>query len=243
MNIVVIGCGFIGSHVADEIPKLLYSQDVSANFRFVDFDTWEGRNAANQNVDGVEAEDGIMKAETCARYASSYPGITSEAVTEKLTAFNAKQLLSDADLIIDCVDNIPTRQLLWGFALAGVSGPCMHTGISRQGQGIINWASPNFDTFPFRPDVVGGRTLKEQDIKEPPCEMYKYRTAGVMLVQGIAKAAGFFFGLDPWNILEGAEDEGTMTCWNIDINGCQLQMDDMFLHDDFFPVHVGSEDE
>jgi hypothetical protein len=238
MKIVVIGCGFIGSHVADEVPKMVFSQDKEAHFVFVDFDRWETRNAANQNVSGTEAEAEEFKADTCSRYANSYPGVTAEAVNEKLTALNASTILSGADLIIDCVDNIPTRQLLWGFALAGVTGPVMHTGISREGDGIINWASPNFDTFPFRPDLVAGRDLKEQDVKEPPCEMYKYRTAGMFLVQGIAKAAAFYMGLDPWNMLEGAEDEGTMTCWNTNTGGCKLQLDEMFLQDDYFPNYI-----
>ena len=239
MNIVIIGCGFIGSHVAEELPKLFFSQDRSAHFTFVDFDTWESRNAANQNVSGLEASSGSYKAETCARYASAYPNITAEAVVEKLDARNAKEILGDADLIIDCVDNVPTRQLLWGFALSGVSGPVMHTGISREGQGIINWASKVFDTFPFRPEAVTGRNLKDQDYKEPPCEMYKYRTSGMMLVQGIAKATAFYIGRDPWNMLEGAEDEGSMTCWNTDINGCKILIDDIFLDEEgFFPVYL-----
>jgi len=238
MNIVVVGCGFIGSHVAEEIPKLLYSQDRSANITFVDYDTWEDRNAANQNVSGRVAASEEYKAETCARYANEYNGINARALNVKLTAVNAQEILSDADLIIECVDNIPTRQLLWGFALAGASGPVMHTGISRQGDGIINWSSPTFDTFPFKPGSIAGRNLKEQDIKEPPCEMYKYRTAGMFLVQGIAKAAAFYMGLDPWDMLEGAEEEGSMTCWNTNTNGIKLQFDEMFLQDDFFPVYL-----
>jgi len=238
MNIMVIGCGFIGSHVADELPKLFYSQDHHAHFVFIDFDTWEDRNAANQNVSGRDAGQNAYKAYTCVNYASSYPGITAEAITEKLDASNVSKFLSDADLIIDCVDNIPTRQIIWGYALSGVSGPCMHTGISREGQGMINWSSPVFDTFPFRPDSVAGRKLKNQDYKEPPCEMYKYRTAGVILVQGIAKATAFYLGLDPWGMLDGTEEPGAMTCWDTNINGCQLHIDDMFLKDEFFPVYL-----
>tara|TARA_R110002110_G_scaffold17889_4_gene75813 strand:+ start:720 stop:1451 length:732 start_codon:yes stop_codon:yes gene_type:complete len=238
MNIVVVGCGFIGSHVADELAKLLYSQDITAHFKFVDFDTWESRNAANQNVSGKEASSsGVFKSDTCAHYANAYSGITAESLPEKLTAQNAKMILEGSDLVIDCVDNIPTRQLLWGFSRSGTVGPCMHTGISRKGEGIINWSSPSFDTFPFRPDLVAGRTLKEQDFKEPPCEMYKYRTAGVILVQGIAKAAAFYAGVDPWGMLDGAEEPGIMTCWNTHINGCKLHVDDIFLDDGFFPIY------
>jgi len=201
----------------------------------------KAENAANQNVSGVEAESGSYKAETCAGYANAYPGITATPITDKLTAGNAKDILGDADLIIDCVDNIPTRQLMWALGISGSMAPVMHTGISRQGQGIINWSSPVFDTFPFKPHNMAGRNMKEQDYKEPPCEMYKYRTAGTILVQGIAKATAFYLGVDPWDVLEGAEDKGTMTCWNTDISGCSLQFDDMFLVEDFFPIYLRGE--
>lgn len=237
-TIVIIGCGFIGSHLADELPKLLFSQDMIANFRFIDYDTWEHRNAANQNVSGVIAESGENKAITCTKYANMYPGISAEAVQEKLTASNAKDLLAGADLIIDAVDNIPTRQILWGFAKSGMVAACMHTGISRQGDGIVNWSSSVFDTFPFKPGNVAGRKLKNQDVKEPPCEMYRHRTAGVILVQAIAKSAALFLELDPWNLLDGAHEAGMMTCWTSDLNGCKLLVDDIFLVDEFFPVYT-----
>jgi len=224
--IAVVGCGFIGSHLADEIPKLFYSQDLFPyRFRFIDFDRWEGRNAANQNVDASTAESEEFKAETCAKVASGYLRNEAEAVTEKLTPLNAKELLGDTVLVIDAVDNIPTRQILWGLAKGGSTGPCMHTGISRKGDGMINWSAPNFDTFPFNPNHVMGRELVPQDFREPPCEMYKYRTAGVILVQAIAKATALYFGRDPWGIFEGSAEPGDMTCWNSDLGGCALLID------------------
>ncbi len=237
-KVVIVGCGFIGSHIAEELAKLCFSQDIYTRFKFIDFDQWEERNAANQHVNLVEAERKEYKALTCARYASNYVRDPSaiEAVTEKLTGENVNRHLEGCNLIIDAVDNIPTRQLLWGYALAGRSGPVMHTGISRRGDGMINWSSPNFDTFPFRPENVAGRTLKEQDVKEPPCEMYKHRTAGLFLVQAIAKATAFFYGKDPWGSLDGIEEPGTMTCWNTTDEGLKLLLDDVYLHEGTFPV-------
>jgi hypothetical protein len=230
--IAIVGCGFIGSHLAEELPKLFYSQQLYPFvWRFIDFDKWEDRNAANQNVDYDTAVAEELKADTCARLASRYPFNKVESVSEKLTAQNAAELLGDTVLVIDAVDNIPTRQLLWGLAKGGVSGPCMHAGISRKGAGMINWSAPNFDTFPFSPNHVMGRDLAPQDFKEPPCEMYKYRASGVVLFQAIAKAASFYFGKDPWNSFEGIIEEGDMTCWATDLSGgCEMPMlDDMYL--------------
>lgn len=237
--IAVVGCGFIGSHLAEELPKLFFSRDMYPFvWRFIDFDNWEDRNAANQNVSYRVANSKELKAETCARMAMEYPHNDVEAVTEKLTPANSNELLGDTALVIDAVDNIPTRQLMWGLAKGGATGPCMHTGISRKGEGIINWSAPNFDTFPFNPAAVAGRNLAPQDFREPPCEMYKYRTAGMFLVQGIARATAFYFGEDPWNLLQGHSEKGDMTCWNTGEKGCDILLDNVYLPDGVFPNFI-----
>lgn len=240
-TIAIIGCGFIGSHLADEICKLCYSQDIFPfNILFVDFDTWEDRNAANQNVTYRIAVSGEAKAVTCANIANQYPNNTGIAVVDRLTASNGAEFLKDAVLVIDAVDNIPTRQLLWGLAISGASAPTMHIGISRKGDGMINWSSTSFDTFPFSPASVAGRDLQEQDIKEPPCEMYKYRASGTLLFQAAAKAIAIFFGKDPWNILQcdGDIERGTMTCWTTNVEvGEKLLVDYQYIDQNkgFFP--------
>lgn len=237
--ITVVGCGFIGSHVADEIAKLCFSQELfPVKFRFIDFDTWEERNAANQNVSGNEARKEEFKAITCMRMAESYHNdITAEAITEKLTAENAAELLKDSTLIIDCVDNVPTRQLLWAYGKQGTVGPVMHVGISRKGEGMINWSSTVLDTFPFNPATIAGREMKEQDIKEPPCEMYKYRSAGLVLVQAVAMATAFYLGKDPWERLQGAVQEGLLTCWDTNVSKTDLLVDPPYLVNDDLPIY------
>ncbi len=237
--IAVVGCGFIGSHLAEELPKLFYSQDLFPyQWRFIDFDKWEDRNAANQHVDYATAVSEEFKAITCAERASKYPHNEVEAVTEKLDAKNAGKLLGDTILVIDAVDNIPTRQLLWANAKGGGSGPCMHTGISRKGEGIINWSSPVFDTFPFNPNNLAGRELAPQDFKEPPCEMYKYRAAGMSLFQATAKATSFYFGKDPWEMFEGTVEKGNMTSWASNESGHQLLLEDVYLVNGGIPNYI-----
>jgi molybdopterin/thiamine biosynthesis adenylyltransferase len=213
-TITIVGCGFIGSHLSDELPKLAYSQDLYPyKFRFIDFDRWERRNAANQNVTLEDATKNEYKAVTCAAVAKRYSEFNeSEAITEKITATNLHDMLEDSILVIDAVDNIPTRQLLWAYGKSG-KAPVMHCGISRQGQGMINWSTPDFDTFPFKPQNVAGRNLNNQDFEEPPCEMYKYRASGMTLFQAIAKSTAFFFGRDPWEYLGGTAEPGLLTCW------------------------------
>lgn len=239
-TVIICGCGFLGSHLADELPKMFYSQDLFPyRFRFIDFDNWEDRNAANQAVDLETAKTNENKAVTCARIASRYvPSNQAEFVDEKLTFENVDRLLKDAVLTIDAVDNVPTRQLLWGAGISGEYGPVLHAGLSRQGSGMITWSNDKFCTFPFRPQDMIGRELAEQDIKELPCKMYKYRTAGMVLIQAVAKATGLYFGKDPWDMFEGAEQKGMMTCWLTDVNGSKiLTTDDYLSSTGFFPIH------
>lgn len=238
-TITLVGAGFLGSHVAEELAKLFYSQDLFPyKFRIIDYDTWEDRNAANQNVSLVRAKTGQHKAVTCAEMAGSYSqNNEAEAITEKLTYENMESLLGGSDLIIDMVDNIPTRQLLWVAGISGKYAPVLHAGVSKTGNGLIMWSEKNFCTFPFRPQDVAGRVVVDDDAnKELPCKMYRYRTAGLVAVQAIAKATALYMGKDPWGILDGAEQERMMTCWVTDVNGSKLQVDAEYLGEDFFPV-------
>lgn len=238
-TITIVGCGFIGSHISNEFPKLLRSQNLfDINFKLIDFDTWEDRNSANQHVSFREASKQKYKSKTCARYIKQY-GYEAEAITEKLTPYNAKDLLSNSFLVIDCVDNIPSRRLMWVFATQGQSGACMHLGMSRKGEGIINWSSKNFCTFPFTIDG-STRELPEQDIHELPCEMYKYRADGTILFNAAAKAFSFFMGLDPWKIISesGTIEPGTMTCWFTGAGSSRIltSPEDIYLTEEGFPV-------
>ncbi len=239
-KITLVGCGFLGSHLAEELGKIFYSQDLGFPvYQLIDFDKWEDRNAANQHVSLEEAKKKEFKTEVCAKYLRGHPHTEVTVVNEKLTMENAHKLLLGQELVIDCLDNIPSRQILWSFAKAGVSGPAIHIGLSRTGEGMINWSSKIFDTFPFNPETLGVRDLKNQDIKEPPCQMYKYRAAGQNLIQASAKAIAFFFGKDPWEILEGTVERGTMTCWNTTSDGqSKILVDPPYLIDDQLPLWV-----
>lgn len=240
-KITLIGCGFLGSHLAEELAKLVYSQEIpNISLEFIDFDKWEDRNSANQNVNLRTASSNEYKAITCKMYADSY-FIKSSAVTKKITAHNALDYLKSSMLIIDTVDNLETRQLLNILSSGGEIAPCMHVGISRKGEGLVNWSSTVIDTFPFKIENTQGRDLKEQDVKEPPCIMYKYRASGLYLIQAAAKSFSYFMGKDPWLVLSDKEEipKGTITCWTTSPLGEQkLMLEDMYLDKKktYFPI-------
>lgn len=236
-KIILVGCGFLGSHIAEELGKFFFSQEIfNIQMVFIDFDKWEERNAANQHVDLETAKLGEYKSITCKKYFDRYSDRKDAvAITEKLTPENARQLLEGSDLVIDAVDNIPTRQLIAVFGKNAISGPVMHVGISRKGEGMINWSSDIFDTFPFPVETTAGREMVEQDIKEPPCEMYKYRTSGLSLVQAVAKCTAFYYGKDPWQALDGGVTKGLMTSWSTSTNRSSMLIDKPYLVNDDLP--------
>lgn len=193
MRIILLGCGFLGSHLAESLAKLFYTQELKPEFLCIDDDTWEARNAANQNVRPTSLDE--PKADTIARLFRDYE-LHAEPLKKRITIDNLFDL--KGDLLIDCVDNVPTRQLAWAWAKApGVA--TIHVGISKNGQGVVNWSSEKWDTFPFKPDDMIGRDLKNDDeVKEPPCEMYKYMFHGLKTIEAATKAIAFYCGLDPW---------------------------------------------
>ena len=268
-NITLVGCGFLGSHLTEHLCKLIFSQDLSSRFhlRFIDFDKWDLRNPANQFVTVANAENNSYKVQTLAQHAHSYL-LSATPIQAKLDMDNAGELLKDSALVIDCVDNIPTRQLLWALGKGGLA-PVIHAGISKSGQGRIDWSSSSFDSFPYTPDAIAGRQLKDDyAIKEPPCEMFKYMYSGLRTVEATTKAISLFLGCDPWKMaayltramVENISTDkdminkfvattveqdgpdftvpGTMTCWVTGKNDISVRADETTLTNGFYPIHT-----
>jgi len=124
MKIVIIGVGALGSHLV----QALRNEDVT--LKVIDFDRVEMKNVASQfhwkNGVGKKKVDALKQAMQFAY------GRKLEIVGNKLTADNVTQLLGDADLLIDCLDNGEARRLVQGFARAqGV--PCLHGALAADG--------------------------------------------------------------------------------------------------------------
>ena len=61
------------------------------------------------------------------------------AVSSKLTTTNEDQLLSGADLVVDCLDNAEARHIVQGFVRRS-NTPCLHGGVDAEGSfGRVVW--------------------------------------------------------------------------------------------------------
>jgi molybdopterin/thiamine biosynthesis adenylyltransferase len=123
-NVVIIGLGALGSHVA------LFARNWKATFTFIDFDKVEQKNVLAQ----FHTRMGLRqnKAQALVKSFQGLYGLRPKAVTNKVTEDNVGVLLHDADLVIDCTDNIAAREVIQTCVLAK-DIPCLHGALSADG--------------------------------------------------------------------------------------------------------------
>lgn len=209
-RVAVVGCGFVGSIFVTEFLKRCFAGKLPWNFRLIDFDTVEDRNVANQNFQLSDV--GQHKAQVLGDLVVN-AGRDAEVRPTRLRAENADDLLGDCALIVDGVDNLATRQLLWGEGLRrGV--PVLHLGITQQGTGVVEWTHPEHRTFSLAPDVLLGKELVDPPSGvTPPCELARMRAAGLHVGFAAACAAAIYSGFDPEAFLAGSGETGDSRGW------------------------------
>jgi len=211
MQIGVVGCGFVGSVFTTEFLKRCFAGKLDPSFLFIDDDTVEPRNCANQNF--VLADVGQAKALVLAKQAQAGDKL-AEWRQVRVTPDNIDAVLDGCDLLIDGVDNLATRQLLWGYGLRK-DLPVLHLGISEQGTGKVEWTHRAHQTFSLRPDqTVGKEIIDPPSGVTPPCELARMRGVGLNIGFAAACAAAIYLGFDPESHLEGAAPLGTFTDWH-----------------------------
>jgi adenylyltransferase/sulfurtransferase len=115
---VLVGCGALGSAVADLMVRAGLGR-----LRIVDRDFVEPSNLQRQTLfDEADARDALPKAVAAERKLRSVnSGVTVEGVVADLTPRNTEELLSGFALLLDGTDNFETRFLMNDFAVrAGV---------------------------------------------------------------------------------------------------------------------------
>lgn len=228
-TITIVGTGFLGALFAEEYAKLAYAYEQSVVFRLIDFDTLEPRNAANQLWTLQRAETGQHKVEVLAKRLLEYTPYVPyvDVHPTKLTRANANELLDESALVIDAVDNIPTRHELWYHSLRA-RVPVLHLGISQGGTGAVEWTIPRdtgmYCDWSLSPLNTLGQQLQKQKEpdKLPPCELIAFRGLGLNVACAASKAVALWFGFDPTKIVEGMEAvPRTRSTWSVHNTGHQ----------------------
>ena len=130
-KVTIVGVGALGSHFV----QFLRSEDVE--FKIIDFDRVEQKNTLSQfhGKPGV----GKLKVQGLQSSLSLLWGMKVTAVSSKLTTTNEDQLLSGADLVVDCLDNAEARHVVQG-SVRHSNTPCLHGAVDGDGSfGRVVW--------------------------------------------------------------------------------------------------------
>ncbi|NUP04907.1 MAG: ThiF family adenylyltransferase [Polyangiaceae bacterium] len=130
-RVVFCGVGALGSHAA------VLCRNLAAQLVFIDFDRVESKNLLSQAF--VKPSLGKNKADALKAQLLNFFGIKAEAFGVRLGEDNVEVLLKQADLVVDCFDNVKSRTLLSRFATKNDT-PLVHAGISGDGTfGLVRW--------------------------------------------------------------------------------------------------------
>lgn len=127
-RVLVVGCGGLGGHIIDQLAR------IGIGFlRVVDGDVFEATNLNRQLLSQVPLL-GLSKARAAADHAARVnPELPVEAVETFMTWDNVHALVSGCDIVLDALDNIPSRKIL--------SAACSSAGIPYVYGAIAGWVA------------------------------------------------------------------------------------------------------
>ena len=127
-RVLVVGCGGLGGHLIDQLARI----GIGA-IRAVDGDVFEPSNLNRQLLSRIPLL-GVSKARAAADHiAKVNPDIQVEAVEDFMTRQKVHSLIADCDIVLDALDNIPSRRLL--------SAACSEAGIPYIYGAIHGWVA------------------------------------------------------------------------------------------------------
>ncbi len=106
-TVTIVGCGGLGS-----VAAVYLAGSGVGNIHLVDYDTVDVSNLHRQ-VFFTTYDLGKPKAEVLANYIQSISPIVNVSFTnESITKHNVFELISNAEIVLDCTDHLPTKYLL-----------------------------------------------------------------------------------------------------------------------------------
>ena len=96
----------------------------------IDFDRVEQKNVMSQFHSKMGV--GRNKAQAIGQAMQGLYGLRIEAIPHRLGEDNVEQLLAGADLVLDCVDNAPTRSIIQAQVRSDDT-PCLHGALAADG--------------------------------------------------------------------------------------------------------------
>jgi molybdopterin/thiamine biosynthesis adenylyltransferase len=140
-----VGCGGLGGHIIDQLAR------IGIGFlRVVDGDVFESSNLNRQLLSWTSLL-GVSKAKAAAEHVARVnPDVKVEAVETFMTRQKVRSLIADCDIVMDALDNIPSRRLLASaceeegtpYVYGAIQGWVAQAGISMPGDNLIGKLFP-----------------------------------------------------------------------------------------------------
>ena len=139
-RVLVVGCGGLGGHIIDQLSRIGVG-----TLRVCDGDVFEPSNLNRQLLSRIPLL-GVSKARAAADHiAKVNPDVTIEAVEDFMTRQKVHSLIADCDIVLDALDNIPSRRLLAAacsemnipYVYGAIQGWVAQAAISMPGDNLI----------------------------------------------------------------------------------------------------------
>jgi hypothetical protein len=226
VTVHVVGVGALGSTISEEIAKRANALEIPVGIRLYDFDDVEPRNVVAQNF--CSKDVGKPKAQVIADKLKGYSNVDAYPIVQKITEENVHKVIGiqmDEDhnhIIIDSVDNIPTRHVIWSYCMA-MALPVLHSAMSFDGDGYVQWTFRTFDSFSLSPMHMSQKQNKSKQEKEeepvslPPCQLSSFRSlifnTSIATVNALFIYSGFDIANELLEVVGEGSTEGMMTHW------------------------------
>lgn len=144
-RVLVVGCGGLGGHILDQLARIGVG-----SIRAVDGDVFEETNLNRQLLSAVPLL-GVSKAKAAADHIGRVnPAVKVEAVEAFLTEDNADALVAGCDIVMDALDNIPSRKILAAaceragipYIYGAIQGWVAQAAVSMPGDALIEKLFP-----------------------------------------------------------------------------------------------------
>ena len=127
-QILVVGCGGLGGHIIDQLSRIGVG-----TLRVCDGDVFEPSNLNRQLLSRIPLL-GVSKAKAAAEHiARVNPEVAVETVETFMTRNTVHSLIAGCDIVLDALDNIPSRRLL--------AAACSDAGIPYVYGAIAGWVA------------------------------------------------------------------------------------------------------
>ena len=144
-RVLVVGCGGLGGHIIDQLARIGVGY-----LRVVDGDVFEPSNLNRQLLSAVPLL-GVEKAKAAAEHVSRVnPETAVDAVVSYLTEDNVQTMIADCDVVLDALDNIPSRIILAAacseagipYVYGAISGWIAQAAVSMPGDNLVQKLYP-----------------------------------------------------------------------------------------------------